>query len=101
MLLLAVCTCLGCTASQSESVQEIKRTPKEEVKAILEQVAEKGAQGSELGALMEKLGPLRETEAALADSLEKQGMALMGGASQDQVKAKAKEMLKELEGAKP
>jgi len=76
-------------------VEEVVKSPREVVTGILEQVAENGATGSELGELMNAIEELKATDSALAAELEPEGAAMMS-ASSDETKVKAKAMLTKL-----
>lgn len=98
-LLLTAVMISGCGGGGgSESVVPPDVSPRDAVKATLEQIAESGQGGSEIGAMMQDLEKLKETDAATADALIQDANALMsttGG--KEAITAKAKEMLAKLE----
>ena len=87
---------IGCGSVQRPvDVEEVVISPRDAVKGFLEQVAENGATGSELGELMNAIEELKATDSELANELESDGMAMMS-ASSNETKAKAKAMLAKL-----
>lgn len=98
LLMLAVTVVMSGCGPQAETVQEVKVSPRDAVKKALEGIAESGQGGSEIGAMMSDLDKLAAEDAALAESLKADANALMGTMDSAQIKAKAKEMLKKLEG---
>lgn len=98
LVLLVAVAVVGCgpSAQLTGSVEE--KAPADVVKETLEQIAESGQAGSEIGPMMTALGEMEATDAALAQTLRTDGNALMGMGNPDAVKAKAKEMLAKLGG---
>ncbi len=90
---------VGCGGSvRTESVTPPSITPKEAIKSALEQVAQSGQVGSEIGAVMQHIEALKATDATTAGALESDARALMSMAPGEPAKAKAKQMLSKLEG---
>ena len=101
VLLGALVVFVSCKTDTSQSVTPPDETAKEAVKKALEGIAETGVGGSEIGLVQIELEKLKKTNPTLADDLMEDASALMSTAlSADQVKAKAKAMLKKLEGIK-
>ena len=98
-ILCGVAAIVGCSDA-GEQVKPPDTTAKDAVKKALEGVAKSGQGGSELGAMMNDLQKLKETDQAVAEELISDVTALMSEGNPDQIKAKAQEMLKKLEGAK-
>ena len=85
---------IGC-GDVSQDVTPPDTTAKERVKAALENVVESGQGGSEIGAIMEELKGLKESDPALAEELTQDAQSFMSTSlSSDQIKQKAKDMLK-------
>lgn len=100
LVVVCVVAILGCGGG-GEAVKPPDTTAKDQVKQFLEGVAERGAAGSEMGAIMERLKFLEETEPELAADLRKDAQSIMSQQnSPQQIKQKAKDMLQKLEGAK-
>jgi hypothetical protein len=97
--LLGIVAVLGC-GSKGQKVTPPTVSPKDAVKKALEDIAQSGQGGSAVGAIMSDLEKLKATEQAVAEELIKDANVLMSTNGEDQIKAKAQEMLKKLEGAK-
>jgi hypothetical protein len=96
-VLVCFAALIGC-GDNTEAVAPPDTTARERVKAALENVAESGQGGSELGAIMEELKGLEESDPALAEELTQDAQSFMSTQlSSDQIKQKAKDMLKKLE----
>jgi hypothetical protein len=90
---------VGCGGSvRTESVTPPSVTPKEAIKSTLDQVAQSGQVGSEIGAMMQQIEALKSTDAATAAALEADARSLMSMGPGEPAKAKAKQMLSKLEG---
>ena len=100
--LLVVCcfvALLGC-GDKSVKVTPPDISAKQQVKAYLENISKTGAGGSEMGAIMEELKKLEATDAALAEELREDAQTFMSTTnSPEQIKQKAQDMIKKLEGA--
>jgi hypothetical protein len=96
LVLLATVVMIGC-GPKSETVTAPEVAPRDAVRQALEGLAESGQGGSEIGAIMADLDKLAAEDPALAESLKADANAMMT-MSGEQVQAKAKEMLKKLEG---
>ena len=99
LVLLCVAALTGCFGDDTQQVKPPEVSPKDAVKAALEDVAESGQGGSALGGIMQELSKLEESDPQLAQELRKETQTMMSSSmSPDQVKQKAKEMIKKLEG---
>ncbi len=98
LVLLGAVAVVGCGPSAQLSGTAEEKAPSDIVKETLEQIAESGQSGSEVGAMMVALEEMRATDAATADALIEDGNALMATSDPEAVKAKAKEMLAKLGG---
>jgi hypothetical protein len=93
-------TIIGCT-DDTVKVTPPTKSAKESVKAALQNVADTGSGGSEVGAIMNELKKLEPTDPELAKELSADAQELMSTRNtSDQLKQKAKDMIKKLEGAK-
>jgi hypothetical protein len=98
--LLGIVAVLGC-GSKGEKVTPPTVSAKDSVKKALEGLVESGRGGSEIGAIMRDLETLKATDAALAGELITDARGLMSTTlGRDEIKVKAQEMLKKLEGVK-
>jgi hypothetical protein len=96
-VLVCFAALIGC-GDQSQDVKPPDVTAKERVKQALENVVETGQGGSEIGAIMNELEGLKESDPALAEELMEDAQSFMSTQlSSDQLKQKAKDMLKKLE----
>ncbi len=90
---------IGCTDDTVE-VTPPDTSAKESVRAALQNVADTGSGGSEVGAIMNELKKLEETDPELAKELSTDAAELMSTRNtSDQLKQKAKDMIKKLDGA--
>jgi hypothetical protein len=97
VILMAVVALVGCDTGKK--VTPPSTSAKDSVKKALEGLVKSGRGGSEIGAIQQELKKLQETDKALADELAKDASGLMSTKnSSDDIKAKAQEMLKKLEG---
>ncbi len=100
-LKIAVFSCfvalIGC-GDDSQEVTPPSTTAKESVKAALQNIVDSGQGGSEIGAIMEELKKLEESDPKLAAELMTDAESFMSTQlSSDQLKEKAKEMIKKLD----
>jgi cell shape-determining protein MreC len=90
---------IGCT-DDTVKVTPPDTSAKESVRSALQGVADSGQGGSEVGAIMEELKKLEPTEPELAKELSADAADLMSTRNtSDQLKQKAKDMIKKLDGA--
>lgn len=100
IVVACVVAILGC-GDGGQAVKPPDTTAKEKMKQYLENIAQTGAGGSEMGAIMEEVKKLEETDPALAAELKEDAQAFMSTQnSPQQLKQKAKDMIQKLEGAK-
>jgi uncharacterized lipoprotein YehR (DUF1307 family) len=98
IVVCCVVALLGC-GDGGTTVKPPDTTAKDQVKQYLENIAETGAGGSEMGAIMEELKKLEESDPALAAELQEDAKTFMSTQnSPEQLKAKAKEMIEKLDG---
>ena len=93
--LIALTFCLGCGPStQSTTVEPPK--PVEEIKATLKGYADSGQLDSGIVILEEEIAKLKETDAALASTLEEDLAKLQSASGRSAVKKQAEAMLEKL-----
>jgi hypothetical protein len=98
--LLGIVAVLGC-GSKDERVTPPTVSAKESVKKALEGLVASGKGGSEIMTIQTEIRKLKETDPALAEELIRDSNGLMSTTlGRDDIKVKAQEMLKKLEGVK-
>ncbi len=100
LVLFSIVAVIGCS-DKSQSVKPPDITPKEKVKATLEDLSKTGGGGgSSLGAVMQDCAGLEKTDPALAQEVRQKIQNLMStGAGGEQIKSTAKELLTKFNGA--
>lgn len=89
---------LGCGPKPQFEGGEQETNAEETVKSVLEQIAQTGQMGSDIGLMMQALEEMKATDSAKAEALLKDANDLMSTSGADAVKAKAKKMLEKLGG---
>jgi hypothetical protein len=97
VILVAIVAVVGCDKAQKVTPPSVSF--KESAKKALEGIVETGEGGSEIGAIQQELAKLGQTDKALADELINDANDLMSmQLGPEERKAKAKEMIKKLDG---
>ena len=99
LLLVLLVGISGCGGSiDEESVTPPSVTPKDAIKAALEQVVQTGQAGSEIGGVMGDIEKLKSDDPATAAAMEQGVNELMtiGASNPAQAKKKAQELLQKL-----
>ena len=92
---------VGCRPGAGSVTPPPEVSPAEAVRKALEQVAESGRGGSEIGAMMNDLEAMKATDPQTAEALIEDAKALMSISDSAAIKAKAKEMLGKLGSGAP
>lgn len=98
LVLLFSVALVGCGPSPELTGTVVEKPSIEVIRTTLEQLAETGQMGSDIGLISGELEKMRATDAAKADELSKDLEALMSSSGPNATKAKAKEMLGKLGG---
>ncbi len=95
LVLAAVAVLVGC-GPRAESVKAPEVSAKEAVTKALQNIAQTGQGGSEIGAIMQDLERMKATDPQLAETLIQDANQMMSLGNPAEVKAKAQEMLGKL-----